>query len=159
MLQLTTETPEILVPGREIVVVDGDAGVTESSDREEDILALEIVEETTFDETICLGRSSSDPTEPELDSAENPVPTTSINLVEANPRVLIPEVPEDELADEGEPGVTKVQLIRNRLQDLIEDLHSTTLSRDEANELEDMFMDAKRQLYEAVLRGRQMADG
>jgi hypothetical protein len=56
-----------------------------------------------------------------------------------------------------EPAVT-VQSMKDKLQSLITDLHGAALSRQEINELEDMFMDAKRVLYGAELRGRQSAD-
>lgn len=57
-----------------------------------------------------------------------------------------------------EKPVITVQSMKDKLQSLITDLHSAALSRQEINELEDMFMDAKRVLYDARLRGRQLAD-
>lgn len=51
------------------------------------------------------------------------------------------------------------QNIKERLLSLVKDLEDAALSRDEGNEMEDMFMDAKVQLYGAIKRGRQLADG
>ncbi|KAJ8070516.1 hypothetical protein OCU04_000890 [Sclerotinia nivalis] len=50
------------------------------------------------------------------------------------------------------------QNIKERLLSLVKDLGDAALSRDEGNEMEDMFMDAKVQLYGAIKRGRQLAD-
>ena len=47
-----------------------------------------------------------------------------------------------------------VQGLKDRLQSIIGDLGGMALSRDEMNKLEDMFMDAKQQLYGAGQRGR-----
>ncbi|CAD6447965.1 4acba6b2-06ee-422d-a714-a7b85db6248c [Sclerotinia trifoliorum] len=50
------------------------------------------------------------------------------------------------------------QNIKEKLLSLVKDLEDAALSRDEGNEMEDMFMDAKVQLYGAIKRGRQLAD-
>ncbi|TGO33288.1 hypothetical protein BHYA_0254g00030 [Botrytis hyacinthi] len=48
--------------------------------------------------------------------------------------------------------------IKERLLSLVRDLGGAALNREEGNEVEDIFMDAKAQLYGAIRRGRQMAD-
>ncbi|KUJ09710.1 uncharacterized protein LY89DRAFT_657169 [Mollisia scopiformis] len=58
---------------------------------------------------------------------------------------------------EEKPAVT-MQSMKEKLQGLITDLRSAALNRQEIHELEDMFMDAKRVLYDVELRGRQSAD-
>lgn len=50
------------------------------------------------------------------------------------------------------------QTIKERLLSLVRDLGDAALNREEGNEVEDIFMDAKAQLYGAIRRGRQMAD-
>ncbi|KAF7856807.1 hypothetical protein EAF04_009570 [Stromatinia cepivora] len=50
------------------------------------------------------------------------------------------------------------QNIKATLLSLVKGLGDAALSRDEGNEMEDLFMDAKVQLYGAVKRGRQLAD-
>ncbi|TGO65905.1 hypothetical protein BOTNAR_0073g00300 [Botryotinia narcissicola] len=50
------------------------------------------------------------------------------------------------------------QTIKERLLSLVRDLGDAALNREEGNEVEDIFMDAKAQLYAAIRRGRQMAD-
>ncbi|CZR66442.1 uncharacterized protein PAC_16343 [Phialocephala subalpina] len=69
---------------------------------------------------------------------------------------LEPPTPMVAVAEE-KPAVT-MQSMKDKLQSLITDLRSASLSRREVGELEDMFMDAKRTLYDAESRGRQSAD-
>lgn len=50
------------------------------------------------------------------------------------------------------------QNIKERLLSLVKDLGGAALSREEGNEMEDMFMDAKVHLYGAIKRGKELAD-
>ncbi|KAF7893227.1 uncharacterized protein EAF02_000765 [Botrytis sinoallii] len=50
------------------------------------------------------------------------------------------------------------QTIKERLLSLVRDLGDAALNREQGNEVEDIFMDAKAQLYGAIRRGRQSAD-
>lgn len=52
------------------------------------------------------------------------------------------------------PDIPAAQSLKERLQSLIGDLGTASLSREEVNIFEDMFMDAKEQLYGAGRRGR-----
>jgi hypothetical protein len=61
--------------------------------------------------------------------------------------------PDDAAQAEHEPAIT-VRNMRSKLQSLIGDLKTVMLSRQDVYELEDLFMDAKRQLFEAERRGR-----
>jgi hypothetical protein len=46
--------------------------------------------------------------------------------------------------------------MKDKLQGLILDLQTAALSREEVNSFEDMFMDAKEQLFAAGRRGRNL---
>lgn len=70
---------------------------------------------------------------------------------EFDPPALIMSVPPEKSA-------VTMQSMKDKLQSLITDLRSAVLSRRDVSELEDMFMDAKRTLYDAESRGRQSAD-
>jgi len=52
------------------------------------------------------------------------------------------------------PPVSMLQSMKQKLYSLIGELSAAALGRREVHELEDMFMDAKRELYDAELRGR-----
>lgn len=52
-------------------------------------------------------------------------------------------------------GVTSMEKIMEALKAGLTELRTATLSRDDANKVEDMFMDFKRELYGAELRGRK----
>lgn len=52
-------------------------------------------------------------------------------------------------------GMTPMEKIMEALKAGLTELRTATLSRDDANKVEDMFMDFKRELYGAELRGRK----
>ncbi|KAF7906693.1 hypothetical protein EAF00_000972 [Botryotinia globosa] len=64
---------------------------------------------------------------------------------------------QEEIVEAGTAAPT-YQTIKERLLSLVRDLGDAALNREEGNEVEDIFMDAKAQLYGAIRRGRQMAD-
>ncbi|KAF5878054.1 putative telomere length regulator protein [Botrytis fragariae] len=67
---------------------------------------------------------------------------------------------DDQQAEIVEPATAAptYQTIKERLLSLVRDLGDAALNREEGNEVEDIFMDAKVQLYGAIRRGRQSAD-
>ena len=128
--------------------------------------SLEIVAETTFDETSWAGISDLDPAKSEntpaalaedSPAAEEIGPITPSSPTEAP--VLQSDVGID-AASEKESGlpveeeVPTAQSIKSKLQSVISDFASAVLSREDVNAFEDMFMDAKEMLYGAGRRGR-----
>lgn len=107
-------------------------------------IALEVVEETV------LQAASSEVDANLLDEAAMHQPEESAASF----------APEKALAGEKiqEVEVTKSQAIKNQLRDLIANLQGAALSREEVHAFEDLLMDAKRQLYDAELRGRISVD-
>lgn len=68
--------------------------------------------------------------------------------------------------DTTSPEVTEVtegplsteRSVAEKLQSIISDLNTASLSREEVHRLEDLFMDAKRKLYDAESRGRRLGE-
>lgn len=65
------------------------------------------------------------------------------------------EAPQQQLAEAVECDASKFDRLRLLLQDGLGLLRSADLTRDETNQLEDMFMDMKQELYQAERRGRK----
>ncbi|POS76372.1 hypothetical protein DHEL01_v205235 [Diaporthe helianthi] len=65
------------------------------------------------------------------------------------------EASQQQLAEAVQGGASKFDRLRLLLQDGLGLLRSADLTRDETNQLEDMFMDMKQELYQAERRGRK----
>ena len=72
-------------------------------------------------------------------------PNEELEAAEVVEETIVPEVADMPTADS----------IREKLESLIDDLGKAALSRAEVNRIEDMFMDAKEQLFGAGRRGRE----
>jgi hypothetical protein len=92
---------------------------------------VEVTAETTVDDSNIL------------DSAHE---EGGVSIVEVNTR-FSGEQPQTE-------EVPTAQSMRDKLQSLISDLDTASLTREEVNAFEDLFMDAKEKLYGAARRGR-----
>jgi hypothetical protein len=102
---------------------------------------LEVLIDTTIEESSFLVNST--PVRQGRVMAENEI----VPSVETPPRAATPE--------QSEVGqVSTMEVMRQKLQSLMNDLTTASLTRAEVNEFEDMFMDAKEKLYRAARRGR-----
>ncbi|OWP04417.1 hypothetical protein B2J93_4422 [Marssonina coronariae] len=100
---------------------------------------LPVSEEMRLDDLILPGTSSAAGSEDHT----SPPPETP---AQAPKDSAIPETP-----------LVTVESMASKLHSLLRDLQSASLSRREVDRLEDLFMDAKEQLYKAGKRGRNMA--
>ncbi|ESZ89893.1 hypothetical protein SBOR_9718 [Sclerotinia borealis F-4128] len=115
-----------------------------------------VIGETTVDATEVRERSSSPLDQSEIDIVEETLLQSQI----AEEMELVSQEPtndQEEIAESLSAAPT-YQNIKERLLSLVKDLKITALSRDEVNEMEDVFVDAKSELYNAAKRGRQLAD-
>ncbi|KAJ5041618.1 uncharacterized protein L3040_005196 [Drepanopeziza brunnea f. sp. 'multigermtubi'] len=130
-----------------------------------------IIEETRVEDSSFLRKSSS----PVI---EEKVIGDSISLDSSGSNAETGVRPEEEVvsrevvivqASATEPGVflgaqtnvealVTVESMAHKLQSLLKDLQTASLSREDVNRLEDLFMDAKGHLYDAARRGRRSAD-
>jgi hypothetical protein len=149
-----------------------------------DNLGIDIVEDMTVDETSsalvspkaetreeCIAATSNTheiitngsqpaelaPTSPPTDG----IPTSESSILSSKPENDIPSHQallelEPEPEREVEVEINGVQSMKDKLQGLILDLQIAALSREEVNSFEDMFMDAKEQLFAAGRRGRNL---
>jgi len=99
------------------------------------------------------------PTSPPTDG----ILTSESPILSAKPENDIPSAqaelelePEPEPEREVEVEVNAVQSLKDKLRGLILELQTAALSREEVNGFEDMFIDAKEQLYAAGRRGRNL---
>lgn len=123
---------------------------------QEDHTGVEVNEETTIDET---GYDETLLDQPENHTIEEDVPEPIANIpvaVESAAREILEQAPKEE-ADRGPEAGTLESMI-SKLSGLMSELKTAALSRLEVHKLEDMFMDAKRQLYDAERRGRESTD-
>jgi hypothetical protein len=96
-------------------------------------------------EELDIGLPAPGPTTDRLEE------TISEGMTEHAPR-KVDSIAQTEFVEE--PTETPVQNLRNKIRSLITDLGAAALSREEVNALDDMFMDAKEQLFGAARRGR-----
>ncbi|KAH7327508.1 Rap1-interacting factor 1 N terminal-domain-containing protein [Rhexocercosporidium sp. MPI-PUGE-AT-0058] len=148
---------------------DEDAAVTDEATSSN----VDFVDETRIDETSLFDTS---PVEPENDideevisrhSAELPVAGPPVREADAEPVEQVePEVPFEPavmpelevIPTAPEPQRVTMQSMKDKLQSLLSDLETSALSRQEVHEMEDIFMDVKRKLYDAEKRGRASMD-
>jgi hypothetical protein len=123
--------------------------------QESSIPAIDIGEETIINDSMAE-MSSSALAKPE----DNPHQEV---MFDTPPQTEIPgsqSAPEDQHREESvqvEPSVAArlIEGVKNRLRSIIGDLGLLGLGRRDALELEDLFMDGKRALYQAESRGRE----
>jgi hypothetical protein len=118
---------------------------------------IERVEETVIDESAFQDESSStpEPVESKLNPAAEIISATSSDLINSLTAEPAEEHVSVESTDEAEPEFPTVQSMKDKLQSLIADMQGAALSREELREFEDLFVDAKEQLYGAGRRGRE----
>lgn len=128
-----------------------------SNDRVTTTPSNEAVDDTTIDETEPKERSSPSLDQSEMDIIEETLLQSQI----AEEMELGSQEPtngqQEETAELASAAPT-YQNIKERLLSLIKDLGDAALSRNEGYEMEDIFMDAKVQLFGAVKRGKGLAD-
>jgi hypothetical protein len=116
---------------------------------------VEVIAETTIDESSLIGSSAD-----ALREAATHEETGVTNVVEhiaisSGEPSQICHPPQDASSRNGSvEEVISAQGMRDKLQSLISDLDTASLTREEVNRFEDMFMDAKEKLYGAARRGR-----
>jgi hypothetical protein len=134
------------------------SGATEAQATSPDI---ERVEETVINETTFKDESSPAPDTPESenDTTAEVIPATSSDAIETSVEVPVEEQISPPASDEIEPEISAFQSMRGKLESLIGDLKTAALSREEVHELEDLFFDAKKHLYNAEQRGRMEKSG
>jgi len=149
-----------------------------------DNLEIDVVEDTTVDETSsALVSPKAETREEGIAATSNaheiitngyqpaePAPISPpTDGISASESLILSSKPENDtpshqavLELEPEPEreveieINGVQSMKDKLQGLILDLQTAALSREEVNSFEDMFMDAKEQLFAAGRRGRNL---
>lgn len=117
----------------------------------------EVIEETTIDNTSSLEDSSPAAPKP-VENIERPEDVDDLqNMVVSPEEVAQTRVPQVNASSQIESivEIPTAQSVMSKLQSLIGDLGKASLTREEVNTIEDMFMDAKQHLYGAGRRGRE----
>ena len=117
---------------------------------------IEMVADTIIGESSSLENPSSAPSKPEIEAREEIVMSTSKISMMSSESVdkVLPTQVDASMQTEVVMEAPSVQVLKDKLHSIIDDLGTVALSRGEMNELEDMFMDAKQLLYGAGQRGR-----
>lgn len=115
---------------------------------------IERVEDTVLNVGTFEEESSPapEPVDLENDPSAEVIPATTSEVIENLPPVV--EHTSADVPNIAEPEGPTIQSMKDKLQSLIADMQGAALSRDELRELEDLFDDAKEQLYGAGRRGR-----
>jgi hypothetical protein len=162
------------------IVEETSIGANDPSDN----LEIDVVEDTTVDETssglvspkaetreegiaatpnaheiITNGSQHAEPAPSSLPTdgtptSESPILSSMPENDTPSHQAVLELEPEPER--EVEVEINGVQNMKDKLQGLILDLQTAALSREEVNNFEDMFMDAKEQLFAAGRRGRNL---
>lgn len=103
-----------------------------------------------------INSPSAEPVELQNDPLAEIVSATSSDLVTSPSGEPAEEHSSVDAVLEAEPELPTVQSMKNKLQSLIADMQSAALSREELRGFEDLFDDAKEQLYGAGRRGRAL---
>jgi hypothetical protein len=117
---------------------------------------IDPVEETIVNESPFNDESSPPPeaSESEDDPSAEIILTTTSGIVDT--RGAAEEGVSMDMPNEAEPGLSTLEItIEKKLASLIDDLKTAALSREGTRHIEDLFYDAKEQLYGAERRGRQ----
>jgi hypothetical protein len=176
-INMTSVVDDVSINPSNEIVEETFIGANDSQDN----LELDVVEDTTVDETSSalvspkaetreegiaatsnsheIITNGSQPAEPARTSLPpGVIPTSESPILSSKPEDDIPSVLELEPEPEREVEIeiNGVQSMEDKLQGLILDLQTAVLSREEVNSFEDMFMDAKEQLFAAGRRGRNL---
>jgi hypothetical protein len=179
-INMTSVIEDISINPSTEIVEETFLGANDPSDKSE----IDVVEDTTVDETSSALASpkaetheegiaatsnaheiitnDSQPAEPAHTSPPtHGIPTSESPILSSKPENDIPSHEavlelEPEPEREVEVEINGVQSMKDKLQGLILDLQTAALSREEVNSFEDMFMDAKEQLFAAGRRGRNL---
>ncbi len=121
---------------------------------------VEAIAETTIDENSELDKLSSLAIELDVESREEDVGNSPEITTDATGLPVAISTTEREIQPPAtsEPGLPTVQSMGDKLKSLIADLDTAALTREEVNEFEDLFWDAKQKLYGAGKRGLQSVD-
>ena len=132
----------------------------ESESQSFEVVAETIIEGPNLSSkaTPALNKQELDPTEENILTTLPQAFETAVVEVDQAPTspVLATEEGHSSSVEERQQG--PMLAMRGQLEALMSTLQSAALSRGEANELEDLFMDAKEMLYRARRRGRQSVD-
>lgn len=159
---------EVLAPNNDELKVMGSQSGEERHDEEmeksseapvnneDNISDVEMVADTVIGESSSLENSSSAHNKPETEAQEEVVMSTSKIITMSSEPVgqVMPAQAEASVQTEVVVEAPSAQGLKDKLQSILGDLRSVALSRQEMNELEDLFVDAKEQLYGAGRRGR-----
>ncbi|KAI9051873.1 hypothetical protein LZ554_004130 [Drepanopeziza brunnea f. sp. 'monogermtubi'] len=168
---LIEDTMADLDPEIEQVATEGDVDKGSPGSYGTNDASVVIIEETRIEDSNFL-RNSISPV------IEEKAIGDSISWVSSGSNSKMGVRPEEEVvsrevviaqASATEPGVVlgapnnvealvTVESMADKLQSLLKDLQTASLSREDVNRLEDLFMDAKGHLYDAARRGRRPAD-
>lgn len=118
---------------------------------------VDMVAETIINGSSSLEKSGSAPGTRETQSREDVVMNTSKIMSISSEPVALSLPPQADAYAQTEVVVEAptAQSVADKLQSLIGDLRTAALGREDMNKLEDLFMDAKEQLYGAGRRGRR----
>lgn len=159
--QTMEELPTAVVEESELAGAEGDGQRLDAdTDMSNAAIAqntsdLGVVADTIIGESHSLKTSSSASGKPDEEAHETVMSTSNIIAVSSEPvDQVLPVQVNNSVQTEEVVGAPSADGVKAKLQSIIGDLGTITLSRDELNELEDMFMDAKQQLYGARQRGR-----
>jgi hypothetical protein len=117
---------------------------------------IERFEETIINESTFKDESSPAPetSKPENNPSAQIIPATTSEVVDTGGAAE--EEASTDVPNEAEPELLTLEsIIKTKLASLIDDLKSAALSREGTRDIEDLFYDAKEQLYGAERRGRQ----
>jgi hypothetical protein len=116
---------------------------------------VEIIKETTIDNSMAK-KSSSAPAKSEIDPHEEAMPDAPPEIGESESSTAAADQ-NREVAVQEQPGFSArlIESIKGRLRSVVGDLGLLGLGRRETLEIEDLFMDGKRALYQAESRGRE----
>ena len=117
---------------------------------------IEMVADTIIGDSRSLEKSCSASNKPGTETRKEVVSSTSgVITIPSDPvEHALPGQANVYIQTDVVVEAQSVQGLKDKLQSIIGDLRSVTLSRTEMNELEDLFVDAKEQLYGAGRRGR-----
>lgn len=118
---------------------------------------VDMVAETIINGSSSLEESRSAPSPRKTQTREDVVMNTSkVTTISSQPVALSLPVQADVYTQtEGVVEATIAQGVTDKLRSLIGDLRTAALSKEDIDKLEDMFMEAKQQLYGAGRRGMQ----
>ncbi len=131
---------------------DFEASLEVSESHDHGTTEIELVPDTVIVETSSLEKSCSAVEHGDTNSVDVTMQTKSVIKSAVSSSSKLAEEPAAQTSN-----ITASSL-KDTLRRLISDLDQAVLSKQDVYEFEDMFMDAKRKLYDAELRGRSSAE-